>query len=257
MKIAVLVSSSVHPVSGIPRRSSNDAAALEVARQVPDSEVVVLHAGDASDAALPGYLAAGVEEIIVISMQPGDDAVEALLPCVADSDLILSGTRAEHGEASGMVPYLIAHALQRPLVAQGLALEARGNVVQVTQFLPRGTRRRIEVRTPAVVSVHPMAPVRPRYAFAKRRAGRIRVVPGSRRGEVPSDAWVCRPTTRAPHKLVAVQDMKGHARMLAAVTSDTRAGRVVNDGSDVEKAQVLLAYLREHGYVDARHEETE
>ncbi|MBY4858993.1 electron transfer flavoprotein subunit beta/FixA family protein, partial [Burkholderia contaminans] len=42
----------------------------------------------------------------------------------------------------------------------------------------------------------------------------------------------------------------GHARMLSATTTESRGGNVVNEGSSVEKAQVILAYLREHQLID-------
>jgi electron transfer flavoprotein beta subunit len=38
--------------------------------------------------------------------------------------------------------------------------------------------------------------------------------------------------------------------MLFAIGSTTRGGQVVIEGSSVEKAQVVLGHLREHGIID-------
>jgi electron transfer flavoprotein beta subunit len=38
--------------------------------------------------------------------------------------------------------------------------------------------------------------------------------------------------------------------MLGATTTESRGGSVVIDGTPVEKAQAILAYLREHQLID-------
>jgi electron transfer flavoprotein beta subunit len=38
--------------------------------------------------------------------------------------------------------------------------------------------------------------------------------------------------------------------MLGATTTESRGGNVVIDGTSVEKAQVILDYLREHRLID-------
>ncbi|TPQ37686.1 drug:proton antiporter, partial [Burkholderia ubonensis] len=63
-------------------------------------------------------------------------------------------------------------------------------------------------------------------------------------------AWKVGPIERKPVKLVAAEKRSGHARMLSATTTESRGGNVVNEGSSVEKAQVILAYLREHQLID-------
>ncbi len=60
--IAVLVSVGRHPVSGVPRYSRNDAAALEIGRAlaaVHRARLDVIHAGDARNPARAAYLALG------------------------------------------------------------------------------------------------------------------------------------------------------------------------------------------------------
>ncbi|MBE0630174.1 MAG: electron transfer flavoprotein subunit beta/FixA family protein, partial [Burkholderia vietnamiensis] len=59
-RIAVLVSVGRHPVSGTARYSRNDAAALELGRQLAErhrAQLDVVHAGDPANQALAEYLA--------------------------------------------------------------------------------------------------------------------------------------------------------------------------------------------------------
>lgn len=61
-RIAVLVSAGRHPVSGAPRYSRNDAAALDIGRALAaahGAQLEVLHAGDPGNPALEDYLALG------------------------------------------------------------------------------------------------------------------------------------------------------------------------------------------------------
>jgi electron transfer flavoprotein beta subunit len=38
--------------------------------------------------------------------------------------------------------------------------------------------------------------------------------------------------------------------MLSAISSESKGGAVVNNGNSVEKAQVILSYLREHRHIN-------
>ena len=82
-RIAVLVSVGRHPVSGVARYSSNDAAALEIGRQLAarhHAQLDVIHAGDPASPALADYLALGAREVEVLACQDCDDAAAALQP---------------------------------------------------------------------------------------------------------------------------------------------------------------------------------
>jgi electron transfer flavoprotein beta subunit len=251
-RIAVLVSAGRHPVSGAPRYSRNDAAALETGRQLAQrhgAKLDVLHAGDASNPALEEYLALGAERVEVLICGEHDDAVTALARRLQGYDLVLTGTRAEGAFDTGMLPYRIADALGYPLVGSAVDATFAEGAVTVRQFLPKGVRRRVEVTLPAVVAVHPLANVTPRYAYARQRAGSI----GRSQTDMPVDretqAWTLA-AARKPVKLAAAEKRGGHARMLSAVTTESRGGSVVIEGSSVEKAQAILGYLREHQLID-------
>lgn len=97
-RIAVLVSVGRHPVSGTARYSRNDAAALELGRQLAErhrAQLDVVHAGDPANQALAEYLALGAREVEVLACRDGDDAAHALAARVEGYDLVLTGTRAE------------------------------------------------------------------------------------------------------------------------------------------------------------------
>jgi len=225
---------------------------LEIARQLSSAPLRTLHVGDPQDAALPDYLAFGASSVAVLPATPSDDVVAALTDHVRNAALILCGTRAQSGEASGMLPYLLAAALERPILANVLDVQLIGDSVQATQFLPKGRRRTVTVSLPAIIAVHPLATALPRYAYARRVAGRIETLPKpmSETAAAPSPSpWTLETTDRVPVKLKAPDRRSGHARMLAATAAASRGGQVVNEGSDVEKAQAVLAYLREHDLI--------
>src|SRR5450830_1433385 len=165
-KIAVLVSVAGHPVSGTPRYSRNDAAALSLAQQLvqqvsrhaADVVVDVIHAGNPDDPALRDYLALGAHTIHVLALSGTADPAVALRQRLASYDLVLCGQCAEDGEQSGLLPYLLAAQLQRPLVSAVIALEHRDASLQARQFLPKGKRRIIGLQLPAFAVVHPQAP---------------------------------------------------------------------------------------------------
>lgn len=257
-RIAVLVSAGRHPVSGRPRYSRNDALALDLARTLAErhhARLDVLHAGDAADPALAEYLALGAHEVEVLACAPSGDAARMLAERVRGYDLVLTGTRAEGAHDSGMLPYRVAAALGAPIVggAVDIDVDVATRAAVVRQFLPKGLRRRVQTALPAVIAVHPLANAQPRYAYARLRAGAVRPASATRASGAESTeacAWTVGPIERKPVRLAAAEKRSGHARMLSATTTESRGGNVVIEGSSVEKAQVILAYLREHQLID-------
>lgn len=262
MKIAVLVSVGRHPVSGTARYSRNDAAALTIALSLARAHgatLDVLHAGDPSNPALKEYLALGARAVEVLdvpaTLEGQGDVTAPLAARLRGYDLVLTGTRAEGAFDSGMLPYRVASALEMPLVGAAVDLTLRDGCAEIRQFMPKGLRRRVEVRLPALIAVHPLANAAPSYAYARLREGSIRPVaaatPTSPAAATSRDlAWTIRPASAKPVRLAAAEKRSGHARMLSATTTESRGGSVVIEGSSVEKAQVILAYLREHQLVD-------
>ena len=252
-RIAVLVSVGRHRVSGVSCYSRNDAAALDIARtlaQKHGARLEVLHAGDASNLALTDYLALGAPRIDVLACRDDDDAAALLAQRLRGVPLVLTGTRAEGAYDTGTLPYRLAEALGYALVESALDVAVQRDGAAITQFLPKGFRRSIEAALPAVVAVHPQAAVTPRYAYARAVAGAIESHPESALPDSDAHAWRIAPAQRKPIKLAAAEKRSGHARMLTATTTESRGGNVVIEGTSVEKAQVILSYLREHRLVD-------
>ncbi|WP_248322896.1 electron transfer flavoprotein subunit beta/FixA family protein [Caballeronia sp. Sq4a] len=251
MKIAVLVSVGRHPVSGVARYSRNDAAALTIAFDIAKhqgAQLDVLHAGDPSNPALAEYLALGAPRVEVLNTE--GDASAALAQRIAGYDLVLTGTRAEGAFDSGTLPYRLANALNIALVGSAVDLSVTKEGVEVRQFMPKGLRRRVRVQLPALIAVHPLANAAPRYAYARMREGQVVPVASNAPVDIEGKAWTLGPIAAKPKRLAAPEKRSGHARMLSATTTESRGGSVVIEGSSVEKAQVILAYLREHQLVD-------
>ena len=250
--IATLVSAGLHPVSGEPRHCRNDSLAMTLGLQLAASvgaEIKILHAGDENNLALPNYLALNAKKIDIISVASGANIVDSLATNLANTDLILTGTRAEVGEDSGLLPYLLAAKLNIPLVANALAIKPIENGIEILQFLPKGKRRSVTVKLPAVVVVHPLAPIELRFAFAQQVSGQIVAHTAENQSNTSSSKqiqWQIQATVSKPKKLKAEENKSGHERMLAYIASENKGGAVVNEGSSVEKAQVILTYLREH-----------
>ncbi|NVJ11862.1 electron transfer flavoprotein subunit beta, partial [Myxococcus sp. AM001] len=115
-----------------------------------------------------------LDQIKILEQPAYSDALPVLVDYLADSgtQLVLTGSQAETGEGSGMLPYLLAEQLGWPLVVGLAAVEKVENgVAQVLQALPRGQRRHLQVRLPFVASVDNAAPTARQSAFGPARRG--------------------------------------------------------------------------------------
>jgi electron transfer flavoprotein beta subunit len=210
------------------------------------NDIKVLHAGDPNNAALQDYLALGAQQIDVIPTTK--NMVENLAAQLENIDLILTGTHAENSQDSGLLPYLLAAELKLPIIAGALEISPSAGELEVLQFLPKGARRRVKVKLPAVVVVHPLATATLHYAHAQQNLGRINTLQASN-SAVDITQWRTE-AARKPIKLVAKTAQTGHERLMAAISIKAKGGAVVNEGNNVEKAQVILHYLREHQLIN-------
>jgi electron transfer flavoprotein beta subunit len=210
----------------------------------------VLHAGNPENKALSEYLALGAGQIDVIPISVDTNVVDCLAAQLNHVDLILTGSRAEGGEDSGLLPYLLAEKLGIPLVVNALAMKSNANIIEVMQFLPKGKRRNVTVKLPAIIAVHPLAPASLKFSYARQISGEIKSLP-TPHSPIPlandhKTQWQTQSAIRKPIKLKAPENKTGHERMMSAISSESKGGAVVNNGNSVEKAQVILGYLREH-----------
>jgi electron transfer flavoprotein beta subunit len=253
--IAVLLSVGSHPASGRARRAPLDAQALELALRLTEAGQVTtrihaLHAGNPSEPALRDYLGMGLDRLEVLETAPGADPVPALTARLRDLSpaLILAGALAEGGEDSGMVPYLIAQALNRTLVPDIVGIDFTNAEAALTQALPRGQRRLITARPPLVATLHGSAHAARQSAFARARRGTIDARPAT---VTANDDFLAQCTVRPwrPRpKLMRVQ-RGGSAldRMKAATETKTGQGRLMVQPTPDEAAAAIYDLLVQQG----------
>jgi electron transfer flavoprotein beta subunit len=167
----------------------------------------------------------------------------------APPQLVIAGSRAERGEGSGLLPYALAEYLGWPLV-NGLA-EVEGienGVATLLQALPRGQRRRLRVRLPAIVTVDGAAPAARQSAFGPaRRAG---LESGAE--EVVMDEavaeWTLTPARKRPKRLKIVKATSARERFKAAAAkAEGGSGQVLEGITPEQGAEAILKLLREEG----------
>src|SRR5476649_2987698 len=173
-----LVSIGAHPTSGRARRAEQDARAVELGLQLAGDNLQVVHAGDVSEPALRAYLGMGLDELRVLEQPAGADALPVLTDDLRDAgaQLVLTGSQAETGEGSGMLPFLLAENLGWPLVVGMAQVESiDGGIAHVLQALPRGQRRRLKVRLPFLATVDNAAPKPRQSAYGPAQRGMLAV----------------------------------------------------------------------------------
>lgn len=273
--ITVLVGTRIHPVSQRPCRCPADSAAVALALGL-GLPVRMLSAGHIPDSVARDYLAtgAGLIEIVSIGNEHDHDAqppaaqlsalLSTLLPHLQSSDWVLTGARAQPGQGTGLLPYALAAALNRPMLSDVLAIEPDAAGWTITQSLPRGARRRLRVQAPAVLAMAAATAAQPRHSFAAALAGRMVRIPAANMATAATTATVpatpsgtaaavttAQPCQRVPAKklrppLAAGAAHGGAQRMLAAIDSKASGGAVI-DGADARaNAQALLDYLLRH-----------
>ena len=245
--ITVLVAPRSHPTSQRLTRCQADATAATLALGL-SLPVRLLCAGDMPDAVARDYLALGAPLVEVMQSAANAPLVDTLVPALRDVALVLTGTRSEADQGSGVLPYALAAALGRPVVTDVLSLEADGSGWIVTQALPKGARRRLKLQAPAVLAISAAAPVALRHSLADALAGKIvRTAAASVAHALPCGTLVA---TRKRRKLLEAKTVQsGHARMLGAIESPSTGGMVLQTGSADTKAQAVLDYLRTHSLV--------
>ncbi|MEN3793273.1 electron transfer flavoprotein subunit beta [Fulvimarina sp. MAC3] len=237
MKSAVLLSNSRHPVSGRPALARLEAQAIALVKRLGGS-VSGLHAGEETDATREA-LGVGLSFVECLQMSDDADPVPVLIDRLkADQfDLILAGRRGQGGLDTGLVPYLIAKALDRPIIADVVAIEvgSEPGTIRVDQALKKGARRRVTVRLPAIMTVHPLAPSPAVFAYAAARRGEIRSV--SVGEEVPNtSAFAERPYRNRPRLM----------RTAEASSGDVSEKLHVQPAPE-EAARLILDYLERNG----------
>ncbi|WP_040259876.1 electron transfer flavoprotein subunit beta [Pseudomonas massiliensis] len=252
-QIVTLVSVGAHPTSGRPRRAEQDARALELGLRLAGEDLRVVHAGDPRQPVLRDYLGMGVDSLDVLEQPAGADALPGLADYLRDTgaQLVLTGSQAETGEGSGMLPYLLGERLGWPVVV-GLAEVERieNGVAQVLQALPRGQRRRLRVRLPMVATVDSAGPKPRQSAYGPARRGRLQ----AQEVELVEDSLLAHaelePARARPKRLKVIKAKSGADRMKAATAKASGGGgKVLKGVTPEEGAAAILKLLLEEGMV--------
>ncbi|MCG7599754.1 electron transfer flavoprotein subunit beta [Halomonas sp. McH1-25] len=254
LNVAVLVSVGRHPLTARARRADQDARAVEMALTLSGAAVRLVHASvDDSDneAALRSYLGMGIGEVNLIKQASGADVVPALVTSLRDMapQLVLTGTRAETGEGSGLVPYLLSEALGWPVISGLAAVESiEQGVATVLQALPRGKRRRLRVRLPAIATVDSSAPAARQSAFGPARRGEFDTYACASVMDELQAKWQVQPARKRPKRLKIVKSSSARDRFKAAAAkAESGGGQLLSDVSPEQGAEAIFALLKEEG----------
>lgn len=159
-RCVVLVSLGHNPVGDRPRLPPDEAAAIALAAGAGLAPRLI-HAGSQENVvALRRGLGLGGRSLEILDAGAKADAAAVLCKAIAEDppDLVLCGARAETGECSGMVPYLVGAALGRPVIADCMDLRRDGSAWVARTRASGGARRVLELpSTGAVLSLAPGA----------------------------------------------------------------------------------------------------
>ena len=254
LNVAVLVSVGRHPLTARARRADQDARAVEMALTLQNASVSLLHAGQQdseNEEAIRGYLGMGIDSVDLIEQKPQADVVPALAKALRNSaaQLVLTGTRAETGEASGITPYLLAEALGWPIITGLAAVEQieQGTAV-VLQALPRGKRRRLRIRLPAIATVDSSAPPARQSAFGPAKRGELALHQELSAIDEALSSWHIQPARKRPKRLKIVKSSSARDRFKAAAAkADGGGGQTLTDVTPEQGAEAIFKLLKEEG----------
>lgn len=249
LDIVSLVSIGQHPQSGRVRRAEQDGRAVELGMNLGGDNLTVLHAGDPQEQALRTYAGMGLSSMQVLNLDMQDDAVPALADYLQQlrPDIVLTGVRAESGESSGMVPYLLAEKLNWPVVARiADIVSVEDGVAEVMLALPRGQRRALKVALPFVASVDNAAPEARQSAYGPGIRAQIEPLAAVKEEDAVRSNWSEAKAKPRPKRLKVVKAKTAAERFKAATAKPQgEAGKVLKGVPAKEQAQEIFNLLLE------------
>lgn len=253
LNVVSLVSIGKHPLSGRERRAEQDSRALELGLSLAGARVTALHAGDAQASTLRSYAGMGLPSIRVLQQQPDSDVLAPLCDHLLAErpDIVLSGVRAESGESSGMLPYLLGSALGWPVVP-GIAaiVKVENGTAQLLQALPRGQRRALSVKLPFIASVD-LAAAEPRQsAYGPASRALLEATSFAAVEDLEKRDWHEAPARKRPKRLKRVKAKTAAERFKAATAkAQGKGGVVLREQPAAEQAKAIFELLLEEGMI--------
>ncbi|SIS55945.1 electron transfer flavoprotein subunit beta [Neptunomonas antarctica] len=255
LKIVSLISIGQHPASGRARRAEQDGRAVELGMTLAASSstqnLTVLHAGDSQQAALRSYAGMGLESVRVLQLRESADAVKTLSEYLHKHapDIILTGVRAESGESSGMMPYLLGESLGWPVVSRiADIVSIKEGVAEILQALPRGQRRALTVRLPFIASVDNAAPEPRQSAFGPANRAFMEQQQCHSEPDTARNGWSIVSARKRPKRLKIVKAKTAADRFKAATAKPQGAGgKIMKNQPAAEQAQAIFDLLLEEG----------
>jgi electron transfer flavoprotein beta subunit len=253
VKVVSLVSVGRHPQSGRSRRAEQDGRAVELGLKLASAELTVVHAGNAQEQVLRQYAGMGLPSLTVLEQESDCDAVPVLVSFLQDKriDVVLTGVRAESGESSGMLPYLLAEKLGWPLVPRVAdIISIQGGAAEVLLALPRGQRRAVTVKLPFIASVDNAAQEARQTAFGPGLRADVKVLNVDSVVDEAASQWQISAAKPRPKRIKVVKAKTAADRMKAATAKPMGSGgKVMKDETTAEKAQAIFDLLLEEKVV--------
>jgi electron transfer flavoprotein beta subunit len=244
-----LISVGRHPQSGRPRRAEQDARAVELGIKLAGEQLEVVHAGSSDEPVLRQYAGMGLPSVTVLEQDGVVDASDSILNYLKQSkvDIVLAGVRAESGESSGMVPYLLAEKMGWPMVARVADItEIKDGQAVVLLALPRGQRRQVTVKLPFIATIDNAAQAPRQTAYGPGLRAKLDGKAGSSLVDDVRISWEENPAKARPKRLKVVKAKTAADRFKAATAKPQGgAGKVMKNESVEEKAQAIFDLLIE------------
>lgn len=253
LNVVSLISVGQHPQSGRARRAEQDARAVELGLNLAGTGLELLHAGEGDETVMRSYLGMGLPKMTLLKQRDNCDALPVLAEYLARKapDLVLTGVRAESGEASGMLPFLLGEQLGWPVINRIAAIgEIVDGEVEVLQALPRGQRRAVKVRLPFIASVDMAAEAPRQSAYGPGRRAAINASATEGVIDAVRNEWDESPARKKPKRLKVVKAKTAADRFKAATAKPQGGGgKVMKNESATEQAQAVLDMLVEEGVI--------
>lgn len=256
-----LLSLGKHPLSGRPNRAEEDAQAFELGAKLGDC--LGIHAGMPENAEqLTHFLGMNIGSVALLDIEKNADPIHALTQYFKEIpfDIILTGSRSETGESSGMLPYMLAKALNIPVINQVCDVVMNPSRRQssnmnytmppnksicVIQALPRGARRKVSVNLPCLLIIDAKAPPARQSAFGPANRGQIRHIKGVSHIDKIATGFTFTPAQKKAKRLKTIKAKSAAERFKAATASQTKSGKVITPTTAEQGAQAILKLLQE------------